>query len=539
MASVNSYSLPLDAKAAEHLLRRTMFGATRKDIATLTGKTAAQAVDMLLADQPTPAPPIDVSALRYDPTGKLDPSTVKTWVNNTTRSINEGAYNNYFRAWWAGLMITQPISIREKMVLFWQNHFVSTYTTVQDSRYIYKQNALLRRYALGNVKNFVRDITIDAAMLRYLNGNSNRVGAPQENYGRELQELFTIGKGPEIAPFNYTNYTEDDVRAAAKVLTGWRDRNDTVEGYFTANLHDTTDKRFSSAYQNTVIKGRTGVNAGMDELNDMLTMIFNQAETARFLVRKLYRFFVNFDITPEIEKDIIEPIAATLRRSNFEVKPALRQMLLSEHFFDENTRGAIIKTPLDLILGAVRQFDITMPDATTQPEAYYAVMDRFRGLAAQQQQDLHEQPNVAGWPAYYQEPSYYQMWVNTATMPNRTNYFTNTLNRTMNVNVNGKTQPIPMFDSVAYVQKFPNPEDPYKLIDNITANFFAVDLTEEAKVELVKETLQQGVPDYEWTTQWNAFIADNGRTASLRAKVKEKLDRVVNYLMGLAEYQVY
>jgi uncharacterized protein (DUF1800 family) len=536
---MNPYSLPLDAKAAEHLLRRTMFGATRKDIATLTGKTASQALDMLLADQPTPAPPIDLNALTYDSTGKINASSVKTWVNDTTRNPTmDGQYNNFFRAWWTGLMVTQPISIREKMVLFWQNHFVSTYSTVNDARYIYKQNTLLRKYALGNIKDFVRDITIDPAMLRYLNGNTNRVGAPQENYGRELQELFTIGKGPEIAPFNYTNYTEDDVRAAAKVLTGWRDKNDTIEGYFTANLHDTTDKKFSSAYGNTIIKGRTGANAGMDELNDLLTMIFNQAETARFFVRKLYRFFVNFDLTPEVEKDIIEPVANVLRTNKFEVKPALRALLSSEHFFDDSIRGAVIKTPLDLVIGAVRQFDIKTPDPTAEPAAYYGLMGNLRATSANLQQDINEQPNVAGWAAYYQEPAYYQMWVNTATMPTRGNY-ANTILNGMNVNVNGKNLPVLPFDSVDYVQKFSNPEDPYKLIDNITANFYAIDLTDEVKTDLVKTVLQSGVPDYEWTTQWNNFIADNGKTASLRRAIKLKLDGVIRFLMGMAEYQVY
>jgi uncharacterized protein (DUF1800 family) len=548
MPSVAYYSRPLDAKAAEHLLRRTMFGASRSDIAQLTGKTAAQALDTLLADQAAPEPPID-------------PNTGQVWVTQPRDTMGEGRRFSSLRAWWLNLMLTQPISLREKMTLFWQNHFVSTYSTVNDARYMYAQNALLRRHALGNIRTFVRDITYDPAMLRYLNGNTNRVGAAQENYARELLELFTIGKGPEIAPFNYTNYTEDDVRAAARVLTGWVDNATTIRGEFNAARHDTTDKRFSAAFQNTVIRGRTGANAGMDELNDLLDMIFRQAETARFLVRKFYRFFVNFEITPEIERDIIEPVAQTLRSNNYEVKPALRQLLSSEHFFEENIRGAMIKTPLDLIIGGLRQFEIVPPGPNNMPpapnaqtpmtpqlaiNANYAMMDRLRGTSATMQMDVHEQPNVAGWPAYYQEPAFYQLWVNTATMPTRGQFADLVLNN-MNVNAvsgvnaSGAAQFVNVraysgFDSVAFVSRLPNPQDPYKMMDALCENFFAVDLTQAERVELVTNVLMPGLPDYEWTTQWNDFIRDMAPTK--RAAVKARLDNVVRYLISLAEYQV-
>jgi uncharacterized protein (DUF1800 family) len=523
MPLLDKYPAPLTAKAAEHLLRRTMFGASRADIATLTGKTVDQALNILLADQAAPAAPVD-------------PTTGQTWVNDTMRSQNDGVYNNYMKAWWVGLMASQPLSITEKMTLFWHNHFASSWSVVNDSRYMYVQHQTLRKNALGNVKNFVRDITSDPAMLRYLNGNRNVVGSPQENYGRELQELFTIGKGAEIAPGNYTTYTEDDVKAAAKVLTGWNDNQTNITSSFVANRHDTTDKQFSSAYQNTVIKGRTGANAGLDELNDLLTMIFKQTATSEYLVTKLYRFFVNFQITDAVKKEVITPLAKIFRDNNFEVKPVLRALLSSVHFFDNNVIGCMIKAPLDLLVGTLRQLQIKTPNPS-QVVFYYGFYAQIQNLSAALQQNLFELPNVAGWSPYYQEPLFYQIWVNTATMPSRANY-SNTVTNGWSVNdaASNSTQRV-LFDSVVFLQQFPNPEDPIKVIDNLTQNFFAIDLSDVQKEQLLSTVLLPGLPEYEWTKEWNDFM-QTPNDAQKKAQIKSKLDNLVRYMMRLAEYQI-
>jgi uncharacterized protein (DUF1800 family) len=174
----------------------------------------------------------------------------------------------------------------------------------------YRYNILLRQYALGNFKEMTRAVTMDPAMLKYLNGNANTKKAPDENYGRELQELFTVGKGPG------SHYTEADVKAAAHVLTGFRIENKSlpdIHGVFDAGRHDENDKQFSDFYQNTTIKGRKGKEGEM-ELDDLLALIFSQPEVARFICRKLYRFFVYHNIDEETEKTIIEPLAELFRK---------------------------------------------------------------------------------------------------------------------------------------------------------------------------------------------------------------------------------
>jgi uncharacterized protein (DUF1800 family) len=536
MALLDKISAPLTAKAAEHLLRRTMFGATRTDIAALTGKTIDQALDMLLAAQT--APPVPVN-----------PISGQTWINNTVRDSNDNLRIGDMKAWWLGLMATQPISITEKMTLFWHNHFVSAWTVVNDSRYMYKQHTLLRSSALGNFKTLVRAISVDPAMLVYLNGNRNTKRAPQENYARELQELFTIGKGPEISAGNYTTYTEDDVRAAARVLTGWTVDGMTVMNGFDPSLHDATHKQFSAAYQNTVIEGRENMTKDKnEELDELINMIFRQNATSEYICRKLYRFFVNFEVTPTVEREVIVPLGKTLRDNNFEIKPVLRQLLGSQHFFDANLIGCMMKTPLDLVIGLVRQMQINFPKPTTriQTSYYYDFFSNLNRLAATLQMEVLELPNVAGWPAYYQEPLYDKIWINSATMPSRGNLGNTLINGwtaneyQMNNNVREVVSSTRVtFDSVVFLEQFPNPEDVAIVMNNLTEHFFAIDLTTDQKGRLISELLP-GLPDTEdseWRKEWNDYKRTPTDTAKKNA-IQKRLNELIKYMIKLAEYQM-
>ena len=254
-----SSSTPLDPYSgswgfpqAAHLLRRTMFGATSADIASIVKMTMPQAVDTLLADQTAPT---DAPLVWYhiESGGVVDG---QTWVNLDYNTVNDFNRSQSLNGWYTNLLLTQNLSLREKMTLFWENHFSCGTTTVGDARYMYKYNLLVRANALGNFKSIAKAITLEPAMLRYLSGNQNVASAPNENYGRELQELFTIGKGPEVSTGDYTTYTEADVKAAAHVLSGWSDDPKTVGTIFTAKNHDSSDKQFSPRYGNTVIKDR-------------------------------------------------------------------------------------------------------------------------------------------------------------------------------------------------------------------------------------------------------------------------------------------
>ena len=273
----------LGRAAARHLLERCLFGAKRSDIDHFAGLTVEQSMDSLLAVLPSPSPPVNINPDDADvPLGQ-------TWVNAPDVQAYRNGRKKSLRSWWVGLIIDQGASLVEKMVLFWHNHFVTEVPPVNRPRYLYDYNVLLREHALGNFKDLTGEITINTAMLKYLNGDQNVAGSPNENFARELFELFTIGKGPLIGEGNYTNYTEQDIQEAARVLTGWKINTTTQESWFNASKHDTGSKTFSEVYNNQVIS-----NGGDQEYLTLLSMIFDKKETARHLVRKLYRWFVYY-----------------------------------------------------------------------------------------------------------------------------------------------------------------------------------------------------------------------------------------------------
>jgi uncharacterized protein (DUF1800 family) len=520
--AIEVYSGNFGAKEINHLLKRTLFGAKRSDINTVLGQSVTQVVDLLLKDLVLPNPPIN----NYNDTGYTDANVPAglTWVSAiyTDGTANSRRVTS-FKSWWLNQMLTQPISIREKMVLFWHNHFSTEADTVDDARYIYKHNNLLRSFALGNFKTLVKQITIDPAMLRYLNGYASTKSAPDENYGRELQELFTMGKGPD------SKYTEADVKAAARLLTGYKLDGVAITSVFDPTRHDTTDKQFSSFYGSKLIKGRTGVD-GAKELDDLLDMLFAQVELSKYVCRRIYRFFVYYDITPDVEANIIVPLAEIFRNGNFEVKPVLKALLTSNHFFLTQNRSCNIKAPVDFVVGLAREFEIVFPDATDYVNLYY-MNDYLRNTASNLQQNLGDPPNVSGWPAYYQIPQFYELWINSDTLPKR-NIFTDRFIST-GYTRNGKKIVI---DPIAYTAKFSKPEDPNLLVDEAIAHLYTIDVSVDVKKFLKSILLSNQVNDAYWTTAWLDYKA--APTTMKTALVQTRLQEFYKYIMNLEEYQL-
>lgn len=278
---------------AAHLLRRATFGCSQVQIDQLFYLGDAQkAVDYILTvPKAEPAPPVN----NYNNEEFTDPDVPlgKTWVN--ARRNNDGEFFRItsWRSWWMERMITSEANILEKLILFWHNHFATRTDISFSGQASYKHYMTLRKHALGDFKQLVYDVTVDPHMLFFLNGLYNGVNAPDENYARELQELFTIGKD------NPDHYTEADVVAAAKVLTGWRLEYETNKVFLDPWSHDQTDKQFSAFYNNRVIKGGTDAER---EVRELIDMIFQKDEVALHICRKLYRFFVYYQIDEQVEK---------------------------------------------------------------------------------------------------------------------------------------------------------------------------------------------------------------------------------------------
>lgn len=514
-----------------HLLKRTMFGAAPQDVAYFSTKTITQAINELLTPTATdPAPPIKEYATSTT-TGVVADANIAvgtTWINdiNNDGTVQAQRRTSY-RKWATGVLLNQDRSIKEKLTLFWLNHFGTEADEIGNATHIYQHNMLMRNNVLGNFKNLVKLVTTDIAMLRYLNGYVNIATAPDENYGRELQELFTVGKGPG------SQYTESDVKEAAKVLTGWRINYTNYTVSFNPALHSTVNKQFSAFYNNTVITGRTGATAGALELDDMLNMIFSTQELAKHLMRKLYRWFVYYEIDPATEANIITPLANMFRTNNYEIKPCLDALLKSQHFFDVLNRGCQIKSPIDLVVGSCREFGVVLPALTTAaPNEAYQMYNYLSSICVNLQQDYHNPPNVSGWPAYYQTPKFYEIWVNTDTLPKR-NIYTDTMINT-GYTANGKKI---MFDAVALARLMPNPSDPNELVKDIDDRFLRVGLSPVSRAQIKTQILLSNqTSDYYWTNAWNAYIA-SPTTANLNI-INTRLKELCKYLMNLAEYQL-
>ena len=512
----------------KHLLRRTMFGAKREDVDYFLKKSPRKAVrELLRTDYPLPAPPIN----NYNDDKYSDPDIPPG--TDWTGALKYDGMNNFrrknsFKSWWFGLMLDQDRSLREKMVLFWHNHFVTETNTVDNALFCYRYNVLLRNYALGNFKALVRAVTSEPAMLRYLNGYANTKKAPDENYGRELQELFTVGKGPG------SHYTESDVKAAARVLTGYTLNYKTYTASFDPNRHDPGDKQFSAFYDNHVIKGIKGKEAE-SEVDQLVEMIFSRDEVAAFICRKLYRFFVYHTIDETTEREVIKPLAALFRKKNYEIAPVLEELLCSRHFFDTANNGAMIKPPVDFTVGLCREFGLSFPNAE-DCEEQYGLWEQVRNQAAALQQNIGDPPNVAGWQAYYQEPEYDKLWISSDTLPKR-NQFTD---RMVNGGFarNGKKIGI---DAFAFASGLPHPEDPDQLIADSVRALYSVPLPPEElqfiKTSILLSGLVGMASDHYWTNAWAACQTKPEDKANRNA-VTNKLKNLYRHLMELPEYQL-
>jgi uncharacterized protein (DUF1800 family) len=529
-----------------HLLKRTMFGAKRADIDFFVGKTLAQTMDVLMT--PAPTPPLPLRQYAASTTVNVPDDVMPigaTWVFAPENGNYNGQRTQSFKGWWINQMVTQGRSVHEKMIVFWHNHFA---TEVADTtpKTAYWLHDLFRQNALGNMKLLVRDVTFDPNMLMYLNGRVNVKNAPDENYGRELQELFTLGKGPN------SKYTEDDVKASARVLTGWTIRNvvdptdatkSKNEAIFNGNNHDTGSKQFSSFYGNKVIMGSPTANTqanALREFSEMLDMIFASQEVSMFISRKLYRHFVYYDIDATVEAEIIAPMAQLIRSNGYDIAPALRALLSSDHFFELGQKACVIKSPIDFLVGAAREFDVQFPTVatpTTDLAIQYNSWMQLANNAASQGQNIGDPPNVAGWPAYYQEPAFHEAWINTDTFPKRLR-ITDTLLTTAGVNLGGGKKL--WIDVVKFTEGFGEAiaSDPNKLIDAALEIMYRVPPTTAMRTYLKTTILLGGqTSDYYWTDAWNTYKGAPTNAMALNI-VTSRLQAFYKFLIQNPEYQL-
>lgn len=364
-----------DRASAAHLLRRAGFGGTPEEVDRLHAMGLNGAVDWLV-DYRTipyePAPPL-IDSLLLEPIERAELRAMTPEQREQYREQRRRAEHRTLeqvRLWWIERMVESPRPLEEKMTLFWHGHFTSGMREVRNALFMKEQNEFLRRRALDNFRELLMGISRDRAMLIYLDGRNNVKARPNENYGRELLELFTLGVG---------NYTEADIKAAARAFTGWT-FND--EGFlFRRRQHDDAVKTFL---------GRTGRWDG----DDIIDIILEQPACARFLSRKLLEFFCR----PDPPRALVERLAREIRAHKYELKPAMRTLLRSRAFYHPDSRGCLVKSPIEVVVGTLRS--LGQPAADLPAAA--------RAMAAMGQ-ELMQPPNVKGWDGG-------TAWINTATL---------------------------------------------------------------------------------------------------------------------------
>ncbi len=400
-----------DYGKAAHLLERAGFGGTPAEIERLEAMTPSEAVDYLVDYQALEdtAPAFEASPIwdpGMDPFPKSRADAVRIarerGVSMGVEPLPEGesrrlqpVVNKFFyglrsnsvetqrlATWWGERMLVTRRPLEEKLTLFWHGHFATGNVKVRDTRMMRQQIEMLRANANGNFHDLLLGILTDPAMLVYLDNGENVKDHPNENFGRELLELFSLGVG---------NYTETDIREAARAFTGWT--NDVLEFKFDAEQHDFGEKTFL---------GRTGAFDG----GDIIDIILDEPAAAEFMAAKLYRFFVRDEIDDAVRTDL----AATFRDAGYELRPLLRRIFLSRDFYSPASYATQIKSPVHLVVSTYRKLELT--ELPTIPD--------FNRLTAGLGQTLFNPPNVAGWAGG-------RTWMTPATLLQRGNLFRDVL----------------------------------------------------------------------------------------------------------------
>ncbi len=390
-AALDAFPGPLNERLAAHLLRRAGFDGTPDQIRRYAAMPVRSAVDSLVhfpstAGLPGPDNPYSPVSLlsQYGPMG------LRAMTPDQRKDLNRQIRASEFQSirtvqlWWLNRMLTTPAPLQEKMALYFHGHFTSTALQKGVSpAMIYNQNQLFRTSALGNLRELTRNVSKDPAMLVYLDNDANFKSHPNENYARELMELFTLG---------VNQYSEEDIRNSARAWTGWRYSRFTEQATFEARFHDDGVKTFL---------GRTGNFTG----DDIVDIIFEQPQCARFFATSLLSAFVYDDPEPTL----VDGVARLLQKYKFDLMPVMGTLLRSNVFYSDRAYRALVKSPVEFVVGTYKTLGLTKMDAGVLP------------VLRQMGQELFYPPNVAGWPGG-------ENWLTSDTMIARQNFLKRTVN---------------------------------------------------------------------------------------------------------------
>ena len=471
---VPSFQKPWNARRVAHLYRRLGFGVTYDQIQQGLQMNPGDLVDLLLdgaANLPQPVPP--------------------SWANFTTADYNNDfalmdAHRQEMRHMWLAEMLSD--SVRAKMTFFWHNHFVTQLTVFGCNSYLWSYYALLHQYAFGNFRDFALEMGKNPAMLVYLNGNVNIVGEPNENYARELMELFTMGES--------NGYTQSDVVEMSRALTGWK-----------ASFNDCTPPFFKDSDFDKGPKTIFGQTDNFD-FTTAHQLIFLQRpdQVAHFISGKLYRHFLYYQPDPEI----VDLLADTFKNSDWNILAVMKQLCKSEHFFEDTFINARIKSPLEALLPILKLANAKYPDHVLP-----IWWDDIGFWARRLGQEIFDPPNVAGWKEH-------RSWLNEATLASRWN-FAGLMATLLTYNSE-------LMDNLRTLAKaLTNDSNKPEVITAALVEFITGQILEPVYLQAATGYFKAGVPqnyfdDGSWNLSWDT--------------APEQIVNLIKYLVKLPEYQL-
>ena len=534
----------LGKKNAKHLLRRACFHYSKEVLDNVSLMTPLEALSFLENHQP------NTWTEPYDPLPTDDPHGYWISSDDLPNTIsNQGRKRSLVAGWWWYNMINRN-SIRDKITFFLH----TTFTTSKDdgtgaSTYYFDHLKLLEFYSSGSLKDLSKKITLDNAMLLYLDNTTNNADNPNENYAREFLELFTIGKGEQIGEGNYTTYTESDVQQAARVFSGFKTKLDRSiidsqtnlpMGRTNINQHDSGDKQFSSAFDNYLLVGSETSEGMFNEINQIVEMIFSKRETAKNYVKKVYRFFVKSEWNQQIEDEVINHLTDELILNNFNIYFIIKRLLTSTHFYDLNDEnsndeiiGSIVKSPLQLMSQMVSVLNVPIPNPNSDITGFYRFWhflnhNNFLPMAGM---GIFSPDTVAGYPANYQSPNFDRQWFSSNTLLARYRLIDCLISGRNKLATNGLIGT--ELNCVNFVELISsNPADIYSLVSEIAELIYPFYIDDD-RISYFVQLILDGYPSYYWNDTWQLYLSNDDTSV-----VKIRLENLITAMFNAPENQL-